>query len=177
MAIQVGSPAPNFEAKSYLRSSGAIKDLRLEDFRGKWLCLYFFPVSFSPVCLTELIAFESARQEFEHRDCQLLACSTDSHFVHMAWCESEKGLNDLGYPILSDLTQQISMDYGVLIPEKGVALRATFLIDPDQIVRWHCVNDLPVGRNVNAILRELDALQTREMCPCNWKPGDSPLGA
>jgi len=161
MAIQVGSPAPKFEAKSYLRSSNTIKDIRLEDFHGKWLCLYFYPVSFSPVYPTELIAFESARQAFEHLDCQLLACSTDSHFVHMACCDAEKKLNDLGHLILSDLTQHISMDYGVLLPEKGVALRATFLIDPDQIVRWHCVNDLSVDRHVNAILRELESLQAR----------------
>lgn len=177
MAIQVGSPAPPFTTKSYLHSSDSFKQISLHDYQGKWLCLYFFSLSFSPVCRTEVSAFDAARPDFLSRNCELLACSTDSHYVHKAWCETEAKLDNLAHPILSDLTQQISMDYGVLIPERGVALRGTFLIEPNGILRWLSLNDLRTGRNVASVLREFDAMQTGELCPCNWQRGDPPLTA
>ncbi len=174
MALQVGSPAPPFKANAYFRQSDQFKELSLDDYRDKWLCLYFFPMAFSPLCPTEIIAFDDARQDFQDCNCELVACSTDSFFVHKAWCHGGHGLGQLGHPILSDITKRISMDYGVLLPDQGVALRGTFLVDPKGLVRWSGVNELTVGRNVRSIKRELDALQVEGTCPCNWEKGDPP---
>lgn len=166
MAIQVGSPAPRFECGSYLHNCNELKPIGLDDYQGKWLCLYFYPYSFSPVCQNEVGEFDAAREEFQRQGCELLACSTDSNYIHRAWCESVDALNDLGHPILSDMNKQTSMDYGVLLPEKGVALRATFLINPDAMVCWSGVNDIPIGRNVPGVLRELDGLLAGQPNPC-----------
>ncbi|MBI1337167.1 MAG: redoxin domain-containing protein [Phycisphaera sp.] len=175
MAVQVGSPAPKFKAQAYLRSSDEFKEIKLEDYKGKWLYFYFYPMDFTFVCPTEIKAFDDALGEFQDRDCEILTCSTDSHFVHKGWCEAKDELKNLKHPMLADITKRVSMDFGVLLPEKGVALRGSFIIDPDGIVRWTNINDLPVGRNVEEVLRVLDALQTNELCPCNWKKGEETL--
>lgn len=175
MAVQVGLPAPKFSAQAYLPDSDEFKVVSLEDYKGKWLCLYFYPMDFTFVCPTEIAAFNTALDEFQDRDCELLTCSTDSHYVHKGWCEATAELKALRYPMLADITKRVSMDFGVLLPDKGVALRGTFLIDPDSVVRWVNVNDLQVGRNVEEVLRVLDALQTDELCPCNWKKGQATL--
>ncbi len=175
MAVQVGSPAPKFKAKAYLRSKDQFIDVSLEDYKGKWLCLYFYPMDFTFVCPTEIVAFNRALPDFAGRNCDLLAGSVDSEYVHRGWCEATTDLKGLSHPMLADLTKRISMDYGVLLPDKGVALRGTFLIDPEGTVRWANVNDLPVGRNVDEVLRVLDALQTGELTACNWRKGDSVL--
>lgn len=179
MAVQVGSPAPNFKANSYDRTKdGTDKQFRqisLEDYKGKWLYLYFYPMDFTFVCPTEIKAFDDALGEFQDRDCEVLTCSTDSHYVHKGWCDSNENLANLKHPMLADITKRVSMDYGVLLPEKGVALRGSFLIDPNGVVRWANVNDLPVGRNVDEVIRVLDALQTDKLCPCDWKKGEKTL--
>ncbi len=175
MAVQVGSPAPNFKAQAYLPESDEFKEISLEDYKGRWLCLYFYPMDFTFVCPTEIQAFDQAIGDFQDRDCDLLTCSTDSHFVHKGWVEATAQLKDLKHPMLADITKRISMDYGLLLPDKGVSLRGTFLIDPDGVVRWANINDLQVGRNVDEVLRVLDALQTDELCPCNWKKGQPTL--
>jgi peroxiredoxin (alkyl hydroperoxide reductase subunit C) len=175
MGIQVGTPAPNFKVQAYLRSTDEFKEIALGDYEGKWVCLYFYPMDFTFVCPTEIVAFDNAIDEFADRDCELMTCSTDSHFTHKGWCDAKEELGSLRHPMLADITKRMSMDYGVLVPEKGVALRGTFLIDPDGIVRWTNVNDLSVGRNVDEVLRVLDALQTDELCPCNWKKGEETL--
>lgn len=175
MAVQVGLPAPKFKAQAYLRSNDSFKEISLDDYKGKWLVLYFYPMDFTFVCPTEIQAFDKAINDFKDRDAELLTCSTDSHFVHKGWCEAKQELKNLRHPMLADITKRISMDYGVLIPEKGVALRGTFVIDPTGIVRWSNINDLPVGRNVDEVLRVLDALQTGELCPCNWKKGQETI--
>jgi peroxiredoxin (alkyl hydroperoxide reductase subunit C) len=175
MAAQVGSPAPKFKAQAYLRSKDEFKEISLDDYKGKWLVLYFYPMDFTFVCPTEIAAFDKAVGDFKDRDAEVLTCSTDSHFVHKGWCEAKDELKTLKHPMLADITKRISMDYGVLLPEKGVALRGTFIIDPDGIIRWSNINDLPVGRNVDEVIRVLDALQTDELCPCNWKKGQQTI--
>jgi peroxiredoxin (alkyl hydroperoxide reductase subunit C) len=175
MSVQVGSPAPDFQAKAYLRREDAFKDLSLSDYKGRWLFLYFYPMDFTFVCPTEIQAFDESIGDFQDRDCELLTCSTDTHFVHRGWCEAKEELSGLRHPMLADVTKRVSMDYGVLVPEEGVALRGSFLIDPHGIVRWININDFPIGRNVHEVLRVLDALQTDEMCPCNWEPGQETL--
>ena len=172
MAVQVGSPAPKFSAQAYLRSSDEFKQISLEDYKGKWLCFYFYPMDFTFVCPTEIEAFDKALGDFQTRHCEMLTCSTDSHFVHRGWCEAHDELKQLKHPMLADITKRISMDYGLLLPEKGVALRGTFLIDPDGIIRWVSINDLGIGRNVEDVLRVLDALQAGGLTACNWKKGE-----
>lgn len=159
MAVQVGSPAAAFKAQAYFRQADPFREVALDDYKGHWLCLYFYELSFSELCGTEVAAFDGAINQFEERGCRLLACSTDSPLVHRAWCQGDSRLAGLNHPILSDMTKRVSMDYGVLLPERGVALRGTFLIDPHQTVRWIAMNDLAVGRSVDAILGELDAIQ------------------
>ena len=158
MAVQVGSPAPKFKAQAYFRGSDEFKEVSLDDFKGKWLCLYFYPMDFTFVCPTEIVAFDKAYGEFKDRDCELMTASCDSHYVHKGWCDSHEDLGKISHPMLADTTKRVSMDYGLLLPEKGVSLRGTFIIDPDGIVRWASVNDLSVGRNVDEVLRVLDAL-------------------
>jgi len=175
MAVQVGSPAPKFKAQAYLRSSDKFQEIALEDYKGKWLCLYFYPMDFTFVCPTEIQSFDDALGEFKKRDCEVLTCSTDSHYTHKGWCDAKIGLESLKHPMLADTTKRISMDYGLLLPEKGIALRGTFLINPEGVVRWASVNDLGIGRNVDEVLRVLDALQTGGLTPCNWKQGQETL--
>ncbi|MEX0775159.1 MAG: peroxiredoxin [Phycisphaeraceae bacterium] len=179
MAVQVGSPAPKFKAMAYDRKADGtdkqFREIALEDYKGKWLCLYFYPMDFTFVCPTEIKAFDDALGDFGDRECEVLTCSTDSHFVHKGWCDANEHLKTLKQPMLADITKRISMDYGLLVPDKGVALRGTFLIDPNGAVRWVNINDLSVGRNVEEVLRVLDALQTDALCPCNWKKGEATI--
>lgn len=179
MAVQVGSPAPKFKAQAYDRtkdgSDEQFREVSLEDYKGRWLYLYFYPMDFTFVCPTEIKAFDDALGEFQDRECEILTCSTDSHFVHKGWCDSKEELSGLKHPMLADITKRIAMDYGVLVPDKGIALRGSYLIDPNGVVRWMNVNDLSVGRNVEEVIRVLDALQTDELCPCNWKKGQETL--
>ena len=153
MAVQVGSPAPNFKAQAYLCQGDEFKEISLDDYAGKWLCLYFYPMDFTFVCPTEITGFDEKLADFQAKGCELLTCSTDSHYVHKGWCDSKIGLENLKHPMLADTTKRVSMDYGVLLPDKGVALRGTFIIDPDGVIRYAAVNDLPVGRNVDEVLR------------------------
>jgi alkyl hydroperoxide reductase subunit AhpC len=153
------------------------KQIKLSDYRGKYVVLYFYPLDFTYVCPTEIVAFSDRIEEFQRRNCQVLACSVDSHYTHLAWKKTPReqgGLGPIDYPILSDLSKSISRDYGVLLPG-GVALRGLFLIDKEGIIRSVIINDLPIGRSVDEVLRTLDALQffekNGEVCPANWKPG------
>ena len=168
MPLQVGSPAPTFEAEAFLCASEEFKTISLSDYEGKWLCLYFYAMDFTGVCPTEVAAFDQAIDRFSDRECQVLGCSCDSVYVHKAWCEATEELANLKYPLLSDMTKRLAMDYGVLLAHRGVALRGTFIIDPEGILCWSSVYGLPVGRNVEEVLRVLDALQSGGSCPCNW---------
>ena len=177
MTSLVQQPAPEFKAQAVM-PDGSFKEVSLEDYRGKYVMLFFYPLDFTFVCPTEIIAFSDATAEFEKRGVQLISCSIDSHFTHLAWRNtprSEGGLGDIQYPMLADLNKKIAEDYGVLLPG-GISLRGLFLIDKEGVVRHALVNDLPLGRSVDEALRLVDALQffeaNGEVCPANWKQGE-----
>lgn len=169
--LKVGSMAPDFKATAYV--GGQFKDVSLKDFQGKWVCLFFYPLDFTFVCPTELKMFAQKEAEFKEMGCQVVTCSTDSEFSHKAWFERD--LPEVKYPALADTAHTISRDYGVLMEEKGIALRGTFLIDPKGVLQWMSVNALGVGRSVEEVLRTLQALKTGELCPADWKPGKPTL--
>ncbi len=179
MSIQVGQPAPDFEVQAYFRNKdggdGQFGPIKLADLKGKWVCLFFYPLDFTFVCPTELVAFNNALGEFDDRDCVLLTASTDSVYSHKGWCDSHPDLAGMKYPMLADNSHRLARSYGVLKEDAGIAYRGIFLIDPQGILRWAAVHDLSVGRNVDEVLRVLDALQTDKLCPCNWKKGDGTI--
>jgi alkyl hydroperoxide reductase subunit AhpC len=177
---KVQKPAPQFKADAVV--DGHFKTVSLNDFKGKYLVLFFYPLDFTFVCPTEIIAFNDRYEEFKKINCELMAVSIDSKFSHLAWINTprtEGGLGSMKIPILSDITKQISRDYGVLIEEAGVALRGLFIINEQGIVRHVGINDLPVGRSVDETLRLVQAFQYTdkygEVCPSGWKPGDKTM--
>ena len=177
---RVGHKAPDFEVAAYDRrhdgdEAKMFPTLRLSDYKGKWRCLFFYPLDFTFVCPTEIVAFSNAIGEFEDRDCAVLTASTDSVYSHKGWCDSHPELKSLAYPMLADTGHELSRAYGVLDEKKGIAYRGVFLLDPDGIIRWLAIHVRGVGRNVDEVLRGLDALQTDKLCPCNWKKGDQTL--
>ncbi len=171
MSIQIGQKAPDFKMQGILK--GLISDVGLGDYTGKWIVLFFYPGDFTFVCPTEVTEFDTKNNEFNELDAQVLGVSVDSVYAHKAWI---KELGELKYPLLSDITKEVSRKYGVLIFDKGISLRGAFIIDPDGILRYQVVHDLNIGRSVDEILRVLQALQTGEMCPVEWRPGRSTLG-
>ncbi|MBX2860130.1 MAG: peroxiredoxin [Vampirovibrio sp.] len=172
MAPQIGKAAPEFTTQAY--ADGAMKDVSLRDYKGKWVVLFFYPLDFTFVCPTEIQGFSEKVGDFEKANCQILGASVDSVFSHKAWSEGDLG--QMKYPLLSDISHRISRDYGVLLEDKGISLRGVFIIDPDGILRSYVVNDLSVGRNVDEVLRIVQAFQTGELCPVGWKPGEKTLG-
>jgi len=144
---------------------------------GKWKVIFFWPKDFTFVCPTEIAAFGKLNGDFNDRDAVVYGVSTDSDFVHLSWRKSHEDLRDLPFPMLSDIKRELSTGLGILDKNEGVALRATFVVDPEGIIRFASVNDLNVGRNPAEVLRVLDALQTDELCPCNWQKGDAVLKA
>jgi alkyl hydroperoxide reductase subunit AhpC len=144
---------------------------------GKWKVLFFWPKDFTFVCPTEIAAFGKINTEFNDRDAVVYGASIDSEFVHLAWRNNHPDLKNLPFPMLADIKRELSSALGVLDKNEGVALRATFIVDPEGIIRFVSVNDMSVGRNPEEVLRVLDALQTDELCPCNWKKGDEFLKA
>ena len=148
-----------------------------DDHPGKWRVVFFWPKDFTFVCPTEIAAFGKLNDEFEDRDTQILGVSIDSEFVHLAWRRSHPDLKELPFPMLADVKRELSAAFGILDRKEGVALRATFIVDPEGVIRFASVNDLNVGRNPEEVLRVLDALQTDELCPCNWQKGDDVLKA
>jgi len=146
-----------------------------ESYPGKWKVYFFWPKDFTFVCPTEIAAFGKANREFQDRDTQVLGGSTDSEFVHLAWRRDHEDLRGLPFPMLADVKRELSEELGILDPEEGVCQRATFIVDPDNVIRYVGVNDLSVGRSVDEVLRVLDALQTDELCPCNWQKGQETL--
>lgn len=172
MVAQIGRPAPEFTTQAYF--DGDIKEVSLRDYRGKWTVLFFYPLDFTFVCPTEIQGFSQKKAEFDKLNAQVLGCSVDSVYSHKSWSEGDLG--KMSYPLLSDISHRISRDYGVLIEDKGISLRGVFLIDPDGNLRSYLVNDLSVGRNVDEIIRLLQAFQSGELCPVGWKPGEKTLG-
>jgi peroxiredoxin (alkyl hydroperoxide reductase subunit C) len=180
MSTLVTKQAPDFKATAVMED-GSFKEISLSDYKGKQVLLYFYPLDFTFVCPSEIIAFNKAVGEFNERGVQLLGCSIDSQFSHFAWRNTpiEKGgIGEIDYPLIADVTKSIARDYGVLIND-AVALRGLFLIDAEGVVRHSTINDLPLGRNVDEALRVVDALQFHtehgEVCPANWKKGDEAM--
>ena len=175
--LSVRDSFPQFKLQSVvsLEKGKEFKELSNADFPGKWLVVFFWPMDFTFVCPTEIAEFGKKNGEFLDRDAQVLGVSTDSHFVHLAWRKDHQDLRGLPIPMMADVKRELSSACGVLDPAEGVALRATFIVDPQGVVRWQSCYDLKVGRNVDEVLRVLDALQTDELCPCNWKEGQPTL--
>ena len=144
---------------------------------GKWKVFFFWPKDFTFVCPTEIAAFGKLEKQFRDRDAQLYGVSIDSEFVHLAWRKSHEDLRNLPFPMLSDIKRELTTALGILDPEAGVAQRATYIVDPEGVIRFVYVTDLSVGRSPEEVLRVLDALQTDELCPCNWKKGEDTLKA
>ena len=173
----VGKKFPKFSMQATVSNdiNDAFVKIDNDTYKGKWLVVFFYPKDFTFVCPTEIKAFGDLNGEFADRDAQVLAASTDSEFVHLAWRRDHKDLNDLPFPMLADVKRELTSDLGILDKEEGVAQRATFIVDPDGIIRFVSVTDLNVGRNPEEVLRVLDALQTDELCPCNWNAGQDTL--
>jgi len=172
----ISKPAPEWEGTAV--TSGQFKQLKLSDYLGKYLVFFFYPLDFTFVCPTEILAFNDRVEEFRKINTEVVACSVDSHFTHLAWTKtprSEGGLGNLQIPLLSDITKKISQDYGVYLEDQGVALRGLFIIDDKGVLRQMTLNDLPVGRSVDETLRLVQAFQFTdkhgEVCPAGWKPG------
>ncbi len=171
----VQKPAPHFQGKAVVGK--AFKDVSLNDYKGKWVVLFFYPLDFTFVCPTEITAFSDANSKFQKLGAEVVGCSVDSHYTHLAWINTPRasgGLGELKYPLLADLTKKIGNDYGVLLPT-GICLRGLFIINPEGVVQYQLVHDLGVGRSVDEVLRVLEALQqvqkTGEVCPANWQTG------
>jgi peroxiredoxin (alkyl hydroperoxide reductase subunit C) len=176
----VGKKAPPFKAKAVV--NGQIVDMSLSDFAGKYLLFFFYPLDFTFVCPTELHAFQEKLKEFEKRNAQVVGCSIDSPFSHLAWLNTPKtkgGIEGISYPLVSDIHKSIARDYEVLKEDEGIAYRGLFLMDRNGVVRHQLINDLPLGRSVDEAIRLLDALifheQHGEVCPANWKSGSKAM--
>jgi lipoyl-dependent peroxiredoxin subunit C len=170
-------PAFNLQAVVSTEQDEAFTSIDNSSNDGKWKVIFFWPKDFTFVCPTEIAAFGKLNTEFNDRDAVIYGVSTDSEFVHLAWRRSHPDLKALPFPMLSDIKRELSQGFGVLDKQAGVALRATFIVDPEGVIRFVSVNDMSVGRNPEEVLRVLDALQTDELCPCNWQKGDEFLKA
>lgn len=174
--IKLGNAFPSFNLKSVTSvHSQDFSEITHESYPGKWRVFFFWPKDFTFVCPTEIAEFGRLHPEFLDRETEILGVSTDSEFVHLAWKQQHNELRDLPFPMLSDIKRELSQALGILDEGEGVAQRATFIVDPQGIIRFVMVTDLNVGRNPSEVLRVLDALQTDELCPCNWKKGEKTL--
>jgi peroxiredoxin (alkyl hydroperoxide reductase subunit C) len=177
--LTVGDRFPSFQLQAVTSTEPGREFALLtgDSHAGRWRVLFAWPMDFTFVCPTELAEFAARAPDFTARGCALLGFSTDTHYVHLAWRRSHPQLADLPYPMLADTRRELSAALGILHKQDGVCLRATYLVDPEGVIRWACVNDLSVGRNVDEVLRVLDALQTGELTPCNWRRGERTLDA
>ncbi|TWT03160.1 peroxiredoxin [Reyranella sp. CPCC 100927] len=175
--LTVGDKLPAFDLKAVVSTDPktAFTDVTDRSNSGKWRVIFFWPKDFTFVCPTEIAAFGKLNSDFADRDAVLYGVSTDSEFVHLAWRQNHADLKALPFPMLADIKRELSSAFGILDKQEGVALRATFVVDPEGVIRFVSVNDLSVGRNPAEVLRVLDALQTDELCPCNWQKGDAVL--
>ena len=184
--ISVGSQFPEFK-KIAVSANALIADAPGKEFEtisnaihtaaGQWMVMFWWPKDFTFVCPTEIASFNNAYGEFADRDTVLIGASTDSEFVHLAWRRDHEDLSGLKFPMLADTSKSLADELGILQADEKIAYRATYIVDPQGIIRWVNINDLSVGRNVDEVLRVLDALQTDELCPCNWKKGEETLTA
>jgi peroxiredoxin (alkyl hydroperoxide reductase subunit C) len=177
--LTVGDQFPAFELKAVvsINPKTAFADISDRTDEGKWKVVFFWPKDFTFVCPTEIAAFGKLNGEFADRDAVVYGVSTDSEYVHLAWRQHHSDLRDLPFPMLADIKKELSGALGIVEKGEGVCLRATFIVDPHGVIRFVSVNDLNVGRNTQEVLRTLDALQTDELCPCNWQKGQEVLKA
>jgi peroxiredoxin (alkyl hydroperoxide reductase subunit C) len=175
--LGVGEKFPSFSVTATVSTdkNRAFETITGESYPGKWKLYFFWPKDFTFVCPTEIAGFGKVEREFQDRDTQILGASIDSEFVHLAWRNNHPDLKDLPFPMLADIKRELSEQLGILDPSAGVAQRATFIVDPEGVIRFVYVTDLSVGRNPQEVLRVLDALQTDELCPCNWQKGEATL--
>jgi|TARA_B100001142_G_scaffold289785_1_gene306797 alkyl hydroperoxide reductase subunit AhpC len=179
--IKIGEKFPEFELEGTVSNNINSAFQNFKNFgddsnvKGKWTVAFFWPKDFTFVCPTEIAAFGDLNSEFEDRDAQIVGVSTDTSFVHLAWRQHNELLSNLPFPMLSDVKRELTNQLGIMDDAEGVAQRATFIVDPEGIVRFIMVTDLNVGRNPKEVLRVLDALQTDELCPCNWEKGQETL--
>lgn len=164
--------APQFTTDA-VTDGGEVKKINLSDYKGKWVVLFFYPLDFTFVCPTEITQFRDHLNDFKTAGAEVLGCSVDSVHSHKRWLKDDLG--NLGYPLLSDLTKRLSRDYGVLIEERGIATRGTFIVDPQQKIQYMGIHNTSVGRDAKEILRVLHGLQSGEMCGAGWKKGDAPV--
>lgn len=176
MSRLVGNPAPDFTAEALV--NGESKQISLSDYKGKWKVLFFYPLDFTFVCPTEIVAFSDAASKFQEKNCELIACSVDSFFSHLAWTQQSRdqgGIGEVNFPIIADMKKQVARDYQVLVEEAGIALRGLFIIDDNDVVQHSTINNLSVGRNVDETLRLLQGYQYTakhgEVCPAGWTEG------
>jgi peroxiredoxin (alkyl hydroperoxide reductase subunit C) len=177
--IGIGQKFPAFSLTGVVGNDikNAFQPFTRESAAGKWQVVFFWPKDFTFVCPTEIAAFGKLNKQFADRDAVLYGVSTDSEFVHLAWRSSKSELKDLPFPMLADIKRELTTALGILDPEAGVAQRATYIVDPQGVIRFVYVTDLNVGRSPDEVLRVLDALQTDELCPCNWQKGEDTLKA
>ena len=175
--LAVGDTFPDFSMTATVSTNlgKAFRTITDRDYPGKWKIYFFWPKDFTFVCPTEIAAFGKLNKEFQERDAQMLGGSTDSEFVHHAWRTHHADLKDLPFPMLADVKRDLTGQLGIIDENAGVAQRATYIVDPDDVIRFAYVTDLSVGRNPQEVLRVLDALQTDELCPCNWQKGQETL--
>jgi peroxiredoxin (alkyl hydroperoxide reductase subunit C) len=175
--LTVGDKFPAFNLQACVSREAGREFSQLDNtsFAGKWLVVFFWPMDFTFVCPTEIAEFGKRNADFEAKGAQVLGVSVDSHFVHLAWRNDHADLKDLPFPMLADVKRELSSALGILHKDAGVDLRATFIVDPEGIIQWVNVNGLNVGRNIPETLRVLEALQTGELTPCNWEPGQATL--
>jgi alkyl hydroperoxide reductase subunit AhpC len=171
--VQVLQKAPDFTTPAAW-GKGEIRPVSLSSYRGRWVVLFFYPLDFTFVCPTEILEFSKRAGEFEALGAQVIGCSVDSEYSHKAWIEH--GLGELAIPLASDLTKSIARSYGALLEDRGIATRATYVIDPQGVVQYACYHNTAVGRSVSETLRVLEALQTGEKCPVEWRAGARTLG-
>ena len=170
--LQVGQKVADFSAQA-LMGDGSFKEVKLADYKSKWLVVFFYPLDFTFVCPTEIQSFDKHYEEFKKLNAEVIAASTDSVYSHKAW--SDSSLGKIKFPILGDTNHKVARNFNVLLEDKGIALRGTFIIDPNGVLKSAVVNDLPVGRSVDETLRTLQALQTGKLTGCEWKPGEKTL--
>jgi len=171
--IKINQIVPDFTLKAYHEDK--IKDIKLSDYKGKWVVLIFYPGDFTFICPTELEEAANMREEMEKKGAEILSISTDSVYVHKAWHDQSPAIKGVSFPMLSDSTGKVAKEFGAYIDEDGVCLRGTFIIDPDGILQNMVVSSLNVGRSVEETIRTLQALRTGGLCPVEWKPGQETL--
>lgn len=174
--LTVGDSFPAYNARGCVGSSkDSLQSVSNADYDGRWVVYFFYPKDFTFVCPTEILEINRRLRDFHDRDCDVVGGSTDNEFSHLAWCQSREDLGGLKFPLIA--AQKLAAALGILDPHEGVCLRATFVVDPDGVIQWSSAYNLNVGRSVDEIVRVLDAVQSDELCPCNWQKGEETIHA